>query len=59
MLLGGKSEGVWGVARSMGKEHLFWGSDSGILSSVNIGEMGCLFRDYNTGHLTRKRLGYP
>ena len=56
--LGGKSEGGWGVARSKGKEHLFWGLDSGILSSVNVGEMGCLFRDYNTGHLTRKRLGY-
>jgi len=40
-----KVRGAGGVARSKGKEHLFWGSDSGILSSVNVGEMSYLFRD--------------
>jgi hypothetical protein len=32
-----KVRGAGGVARSKGKEHLFWGLDSGILSSVNVG----------------------
>jgi hypothetical protein len=32
-----KVRGAGGVARSKGKEHLFWGSDSGILSSANVG----------------------
>ena len=54
-----KVRGAGGVARSKGKEHLFRGSDSGILSVVNVGEMRYLIGTLKAGYLNRKRVGYP